>query len=194
MLSNRNCFKLLVKMISASQIARCPSFKFLTTQMQPFASWARDCRPVYPGPPCSQTSRTASTDECAQRFCVLTILPPVTALAVGLPAQRAIAQRFRALALFGRDHRIGECLLLREERKSGLQGPISVFGTYRTRANQRMTALRQKLPFGLLRSFDVVGFSTFATKSAERGRLGRPPPPFRMPQTLRPSSQGAMGR
>src|SRR5882724_7570748 len=37
----------------------------------------------------------------AQRFCVLTILPPVTALAVGLPAQRAIAQRFRALALFG---------------------------------------------------------------------------------------------
>src|SRR6266481_7615405 len=26
----------------------------------------------------------------AQRFCVLTILPPVTALAVGLPAQRAI--------------------------------------------------------------------------------------------------------
>jgi hypothetical protein len=34
----------------------------------------------------------------AQRFCVLTILPPVTALAVGLPAQRAIAQRFRAMA------------------------------------------------------------------------------------------------
>jgi hypothetical protein len=34
-------------------------------------------------------------------FCVLTILPPVTALAVGIPAQRAIAQRFRALALFG---------------------------------------------------------------------------------------------
>jgi hypothetical protein len=32
----------------------------------------------------------------AQRFCVLTILPPVTALAVGLPAQRAIAQRFSA--------------------------------------------------------------------------------------------------
>src|SRR5882724_4311023 len=37
----------------------------------------------------------------AQRFCVLTILPPVTALAVGLPAQRAIAQRFRAMPLFG---------------------------------------------------------------------------------------------
>ena len=38
----------------------------------------------------------------AQRFCVLTILPPVTALAVGLPAQRAIAQRFRAVAQSGR--------------------------------------------------------------------------------------------
>ena len=54
----------------------------------------------------------------AQRFCVLTILPPVTALAVGLPAQRAIAQRFRALALFGRHSRTQECLLLGEERKS----------------------------------------------------------------------------
>jgi hypothetical protein len=32
-LSNRNCFKLLVKMISAFPIARCPSFKFLTMQM-----------------------------------------------------------------------------------------------------------------------------------------------------------------
>jgi hypothetical protein len=41
MLSNRNCFKLLVKMISASPIARCPSFKFLTMEMQPSASWAR---------------------------------------------------------------------------------------------------------------------------------------------------------
>jgi IS30 family transposase len=32
------------------------------------------------------------------------------------------------LALFGRDRRVDECLLLREERKSGLRGPISVFG------------------------------------------------------------------
>jgi len=40
----------------------------------------------------------------AQRFCVLTILPPVTALAVGLPAQRAIAQRFRALTQCGHSH------------------------------------------------------------------------------------------
>ena len=30
------------------------------------------------------------------------------------------------MALFGRDRRVGECLLLREERKSGLRGPISV--------------------------------------------------------------------
>ena len=36
-------------------------------------------------------------------------------------------ERFRSLALFGRDRRVGECLLLREERKSGLRGPISVF-------------------------------------------------------------------
>jgi hypothetical protein len=34
----------------------------------------------------------------AQRFCVLTILLPVTALAVGLPAQRAIAERFSAMS------------------------------------------------------------------------------------------------
>ena len=59
---HRNCFKLLVKMITASPIARCPSFKFLTMQMQPSASWARNCGPFYPRPPCSQTSRTASDD------------------------------------------------------------------------------------------------------------------------------------
>jgi hypothetical protein len=29
MLSNRKCFKLLVKMITASPIARCPSFQIL---------------------------------------------------------------------------------------------------------------------------------------------------------------------
>src|SRR5882724_13530098 len=104
MLSNRNCFKLLVKMISASPIAGCPSFKFLTMQMQPSASWARDCGPFYPrtimfaDKPHRLNERTS-----AQRFRVLTILPPVTALAVGLPAQRAIAQRFSALALFRRD-------------------------------------------------------------------------------------------
>ncbi len=34
----------------------------------------------------------------AQRVYVLTILPPVAALSVGLPAQRVIAQRFSALA------------------------------------------------------------------------------------------------
>jgi hypothetical protein len=35
-------------------------------------------------------------------------------------------------ALFGRDRRVGECLLLREERKLGLRGPISVFDPTRT--------------------------------------------------------------
>ena len=102
MLSNRNCFKLLVKMISASPIAGCPSFKFLTMQMQPSASCARmwtvlSVTTMFADKPHRLNERTS-----AQRFCVLTILPPVTALAVGLPAQRAIAQRFRAMALFGR--------------------------------------------------------------------------------------------
>jgi hypothetical protein len=36
------------------------------------------------------------------------------------------------MALFGRDRRVGECLLLREEQKSGLRGPISVFDPERT--------------------------------------------------------------
>jgi hypothetical protein len=36
------------------------------------------------------------------------------------------------LALFGRHRRIGECLLLREERKLGLRGPISVFDPEQT--------------------------------------------------------------
>src|SRR5882762_11753374 len=53
----------------------------------------------------------------AQRFCVLTILPPVTALAVGLPAQRAIAQRFRALARLRRADVPCECLLIGVELK-----------------------------------------------------------------------------
>src|SRR6267154_6071917 len=48
----------------------------------------------------------------AQRCCVLTILPPVAALAVGLPAQRAIAQRFRALARSRRTACLDECPLL----------------------------------------------------------------------------------
>ena len=40
-----------------------------------------------------------------QRAYVLTILPPVTALTVGLPAQRAIAQRFSAIVqVFGCRH------------------------------------------------------------------------------------------
>jgi hypothetical protein len=54
----------------------------------------------------------------AQRFCVLTILPPVTALAVGLPAQRAIAQRFRALALNGHGDCVARFPLLGVKRKT----------------------------------------------------------------------------
>src|SRR6267378_2526510 len=97
-------------MISASPIAGCPSFKFLTMQMQPSAS-------------------------CARMWTVLS----ATIMFADKPHrlnERAIAQRFRALALFGRDRRVGECLLLREERKSVLRGPISVFDPLRTYRNQ----------------------------------------------------------
>src|SRR5205814_7096984 len=55
-------FQLLVKMIAASPIARCPSLKLLMMQMEPSASWARNCGPFYPRPPRTQTSRTASDD------------------------------------------------------------------------------------------------------------------------------------
>jgi hypothetical protein len=53
-----------------------------------------------------------------QRVYVLTILPPVTALTVGLPAQRAIAQRFRALARNGHGRAVAACPLLGCERTS----------------------------------------------------------------------------
>jgi hypothetical protein len=45
------------------------------------------------------------------------------------------------LALFGRDRRVGECLLLREERKSGLRGAISVLGG---KADFAATSIRQE--------------------------------------------------
>src|ERR1700676_4339776 len=63
-LSNRNCFKLLVKMITASPIARYPSFKFYDAGAA-FRILGGECGPFYPRSPCSQTSRTASTDELA---------------------------------------------------------------------------------------------------------------------------------
>ena len=47
-----------------------------------------------------------------QRVYVLTILPQVTALTVGLPAQRAIAQRFSALAHTDEIQRLLTCRLL----------------------------------------------------------------------------------
>ena len=54
----------------------------------------------------------------------------------------------RLLALFGRDRRVGECLLLREERKSGLRGPISVFdpGCVKTRTSLSSPELFSQLP------------------------------------------------
>jgi len=62
-----------------------------------------------------------------QRVYVLTILPPVTALTVGLPAQRAIAQRFRALARTGHAGAVRRRLLLRVERTCPSSEPTSDF-------------------------------------------------------------------
>jgi hypothetical protein len=106
-LSNRNCFKLLVKMISAFPIARCPSFKFLM-QMWPSASRARNRGPFYPRP-CSQTGRTASTcfDDLASGY----------RTRGGLPAQRAIAQRFRVLAPLRHADQLVKCLFVGVDRK-----------------------------------------------------------------------------
>src|SRR5712672_2519251 len=100
-------------MISASPIAGCPSFKFLTMQMQPSASCARmwtvlSATIMFADKPHRLNERTS-----AQRFCVLTILPPVTALAVGLPAQR-----FRALAPLRHADCIEQCPSLRAKRKT----------------------------------------------------------------------------
>src|SRR3981081_518723 len=81
----------------------------------PFRIWGAGLRPVlsvttmFADKPHRLNGRTS-----AQRFCVLTILPPVTALAVGLPAQRAIAQRFRAMARSRRTACLDECPLLGE--------------------------------------------------------------------------------
>ena len=70
---------------------------------------------------------------------VLTLPPRHRCPLDRMPASRLLLPRsglersdFVHLALFGRDRRVGECLLLREERKSGLRGPISVFDPLRT--------------------------------------------------------------
>src|SRR5882672_12582962 len=72
-------------MISASPIAGCPSFKFLTMQMQPSASCARmwtvlSATIMFADKPHRLNERTS-----AQRFCVLTILPPVPHSRLGYP-------------------------------------------------------------------------------------------------------------
>src|SRR5260370_36863473 len=83
-----------------------------------------------------------------QRICVLTILPPVTALTVGLPAQRAIAQRFRAMAR-NRHGRMSE-----SSPPSGLEQK-SNFG-----------AVRRKITF-------VLGFQSSCSNGVAR-RLDKP--------------------
>ena len=60
-LSNRNCLMLLVKMITASPIARVVIF-VSTRQIWP-PHLGRNCGPFYPRPPCSQISHTASSTD-----------------------------------------------------------------------------------------------------------------------------------
>src|SRR6266852_4907307 len=72
-------------MISASPIAGCPSFKFLTMPMQPSASCTRmwtvlSATIMFADKPHRLNERTS-----AQRFCVLTILPPVPHSRLGYP-------------------------------------------------------------------------------------------------------------
>jgi hypothetical protein len=58
---------------------------------------------------------------------------PVTALAVGLPAQRAIAQRFSAVAHLGSLAMSGFAPLLEDKRTSNLAKPgASVYETHPT--------------------------------------------------------------
>src|SRR6267142_5005484 len=72
-------------MIFASPIAGCPSFKFLTMQMLPSASCAGmwtvlSATIMFADKPHRLNERTS-----AQRFCFLTILPPVPHSRLGYP-------------------------------------------------------------------------------------------------------------
>ena len=51
------------------------------------------------------------------------------------------------MALFGRDRRVGECLLLREEPKSGLWRAISVFGPEADIAQTKIILVKQVSPW-----------------------------------------------
>src|SRR5882724_889329 len=117
MLSSRNCFKLLVKMISTSPIAGCPSFKFLTMQMQPSASCTRmwtvlSATIMFADKPHRLNERTS-----AQRFCVLTILPPVPHSRLGYPRSGLTRSDF-VLAQMRRADCIEQCPLSGVTRKT----------------------------------------------------------------------------
>jgi flavin-binding protein dodecin len=64
-----------------------------------------------------------------QRVYALTILPPVTALTVRLPAQRAIAQRFRALARNGPTGPVWRFPFIGLDRKWLAEGQNDAFGS-----------------------------------------------------------------
>jgi hypothetical protein len=126
MLSNRNCFKLLVKLrfsdctVSVIQILddADAAFRILGAELRIVLS----ATTMFADKPHRLNGQTS-----VQRVYVLTIVPPVTALTVGLPAQRAIAQRFSAVARNGPPAMSAVWSLSRGKRTWRLLAPTSVF-------------------------------------------------------------------
>src|ERR1035437_6418624 len=80
-------------MIAASPVACVSSFKFLTMQIYPSGSLARNCGPFYPRPPCSQTSCTASAGELSPSDLVLWHLADIRGAATFCPLLDQSGQR-----------------------------------------------------------------------------------------------------
>jgi len=110
MLSTETVSSFLVKNDLGFSYCRCPSFKFLTMQMQPSASCARmwtvlSVTTMFADKPHRLNERTS-----AQRILCFDDLASGYRTRGWATAQRAIAQRFRAMALFGRPAGPQECL------------------------------------------------------------------------------------
>jgi len=99
--SSRKLFQASRKMNLRFSYCRVSVIQFLDNADAAFRILCSVCGPFYPRPSCSQTSRTASNERTSAQPIlggVLTIFASGTHSRFGLPAQRAIAQRFRALA------------------------------------------------------------------------------------------------
>ena len=80
-----------------------------------------------------------------------------------------------SLVLFGRDRRVGECLLLREERKSGLRGPISVFG-HKRHSTSRLPRSRRPSGWSLAHGFPSCATETTVNTTSDTTAFIRPAP------------------